>query len=129
MRAVLFLCLLAFMTCEKDIIDIGKCLYKDPKVKEIIADVMVAIVTKDFDKLLTQIKEALPDLIKALAGCVLDTKVVEDTPKLNACSEMDKIRCNYQCSGLYQRDKNFYQNCVNVCLNPCRGSYIQRRHK
>ena len=65
MKAVLFLCLLAFMTCEKDIIDIGKCLYKDPKVKEIIADVMVAIVTKDFDKLLTQIKEALPDLIKA----------------------------------------------------------------
>ena len=129
MKAVLFLCLLAFMTCEKDIIDIGKCLYKDPKVKEIIADVMVAIVTKDFDKLLTQIKEALPDLIKALSGCVLDTKVVEDTPKLNACSEMDKIRCNYQCSGLYQRDKNFYQNCVNVCLNPCRGSYIQRRHK
>ena len=59
-------------------------LFKDPKVKEIIADVMVAIVTKDFDKLLTQIKEALPDLIKALAGCVLDTKVVEDTPKLNA---------------------------------------------
>ena len=129
MRAVLFLYLLAFMTCEKDIIDIGKCLYKDPKVKEIIADVMVAIVTKDFDKLLTQIKEALPDLIKALSGCVLDTKVVEDTPKLNACTEMDKIRCNYQCSGLYQRDKNFYQNCVNVCLNPCRGSYIQRRHK
>ena len=129
MKAVLFLCLLAFMTCEKDIIDIGKCLYKDPKVKEIIADVMVAIATKDFDKLLTQIKEALPDLIKALAGCVLDTKVVEDTPKLNACSEMDKIRCNYQCSGLYQRDKNFYQNCVNVCLNPCRGSFMQRRHK
>ena len=53
MKAVLFLCLLAFMTCEKDIIDIGKCLYKDPKVKEIIADVMVAIATKDFDKLLT----------------------------------------------------------------------------
>ena len=129
MKAVLFLCLLAFMTCEKDIIDIGKCLYKDPKVKEIISDFMVAIATKDFDKLLTQIIEALPDLIKALAGCVLDTKVVEDTPKLNACSEMDKIRCNYQCSGLYQRDKNLYQNCVNVCLNPCRGSYIQRRHK
>ena len=89
MKAVLFLCLLAFMTCEKDIIDIGKCLYKDPKVKEIIADVMVAIATKDFDKLLTQIKEALPDLIKALAGCVLETKVVEDTPKLNYCSKHD----------------------------------------
>ena len=129
MKAVLFLCLLAFMTCEKDIIDIGKCLYKDPKVKEIIADVMVAIATKDFDKLLTQIKEALPDLIKALAGCVLDTKVVEDTPKLNACSGMDKIRCNYQCSGLYQTDKNFYQNCINVCLYPCSGSFMQRRHK
>ena len=30
MKAVLFLCLLAFMTCENDIIDIGKCIYKAP---------------------------------------------------------------------------------------------------
>ena len=48
MRVVLVLWLLAFMSCQKDIMDIAKCLYESPKVKEIIADVMVAIPTKDF---------------------------------------------------------------------------------
>ena len=119
MKAVLFLCLLAFMTCEKDIIDIGKCLYKDPKVKEIIADVMVAIATKDFDKLLNQIKEALPDLIKALAGCVLDTKVVEDTPKLNACSRHDYFICGQNCRKLYPSNPNLEKNCYNLCIAKC----------
>ena len=40
------------MSCQKDIMDIAKCLYENPKVKELIGDVMVAIVTKDFSKLL-----------------------------------------------------------------------------
>ena len=119
MKAVLFLCLLAFMTCEKDIIDIGKCLYKDPKVKEIIADVMIAIATKDFDKLLTQIKEALPDLIKALTGCILETKVVEDTPKLNYCSKHDYFMCGQKCNQIYPNDKNLYQTCYNMCIAKC----------
>ena len=48
MKAVLLLCLLAFMSCEKDIIDIGKCIYKAPKVQELISDVIVAISTQDF---------------------------------------------------------------------------------
>ena len=39
MKTILFLCLLAFMACEKDIIDIGKCIYKAPKVQELIYDV------------------------------------------------------------------------------------------
>ena len=47
MKAVLLLCLLAFMSCEKDIIDIGKCIYKAPKVQELISDVIVAIVTQE----------------------------------------------------------------------------------
>ena len=119
MKAVLFLCLLAFMTCEKDIIDIGKCLYKDPKVKEIIADVMIAIATKDFDKLLTQIKEALPDLIKALTGCILETKVVEDTPKLNYCSKHDDFMCGQKCNQIHPNDKNLYQTCYNMCIAKC----------
>ena len=46
MKTILLLCLLAFMTCEKDIIDIGKCIYKAPKVQELINDVIVAIALK-----------------------------------------------------------------------------------
>ena len=63
MKAVLFLCLLAFMTCEKDIIDIGKCIYKAPKVQEIISEAMIAVITKNFDNLISKITESLPELI------------------------------------------------------------------
>ena len=58
MKAILLLCLLAFMSCEKDIIDIGKCIYKAPKVQELINDVIIAIATKDYSKLLPKLKEA-----------------------------------------------------------------------
>ena len=58
MKTILLLSLLAFMTCEKDIIDIGKCIYKAPKVQELINDVIVAIATKDYSKLLPKLKEA-----------------------------------------------------------------------
>ena len=75
MKAVLVLCLLAFMSCQKDIMDIAKCLYESPKVKEIIADVMVAIATKDFSKLWPKIQEALPELIPVVIKCVIEDEV------------------------------------------------------
>ena len=81
MKAVLLLCLLAFMSCEKDIIDIGKCIYKAPKVQELISDVIVAIATKDYSKLLPKVKEALPELIKIVIGCITDEKGIEDEAK------------------------------------------------
>ena len=75
MKVVLVLCLLAFMSCQKDIMDIAKCLYESPKVKEIIADVMVAIATQDFSKLWPKIKEALPELIPVVIKCVTENEV------------------------------------------------------
>ena len=74
MRVVLVLCLLAFMSCKKDIMDIGKYLYESPKIKEIIADVMVAIATKDFSKLWPKIKEALPELIPVVIKCITENE-------------------------------------------------------
>ena len=74
MRLVLVLCLLAFMSCQKDIMDIAKCLYESPKVNEIIADVMVAIATKDFSKLWPKIKEALPELIPVVIKCITENE-------------------------------------------------------
>ena len=85
MKAVLLLCLLAFITCEKDIADIGKCIYKAPKVQELISDVIVAIATKDYSKLLPKVKEALPELIKIVIGCITDEKGIEDKTKLERC--------------------------------------------
>ena len=69
MKVVLFLCLLTFMSCQKDITDIVKCLYENPKVKELITDAMIAIVTKDFSKLWSKIKETLPELIQIVIKC------------------------------------------------------------
>ena len=81
MKAVLFLCLLAFMTCEKDIIDIGKCIYKAPIAKEIINEAIKAIINKDFSKLLPKVIESLPDLIQVVVGCLNEKTAIEDEPK------------------------------------------------
>ena len=82
MKALLFVCLLAFMTCEKDIIDIGKCIYKAPLIKELINDVIVAIATKDYSKLLPKIKASIPELIQIVLGCIIEPKAIEEQPKL-----------------------------------------------
>ena len=121
MKAVLFLCLLAFMACEKDIIDVGKCIYKAPLVKELISDVIVAIATKDYSKLLPKIKESIPELIKIVLGCIIDTKTIEDEAKLEVLpyygnpgfpsgdclskcysifDNIERRRCFHRCMGL-----------------------------
>ena len=71
MKVVLVLCLLAFISCQKDITDIVKCLYESPKVKELITDALIAIATQDFSKILSKIKEALPELIQIVIKCVI----------------------------------------------------------
>ena len=77
MKAILFLCLIAFMTCEKDIIDIGKCIYKAPVAKEIINEAINAII----NKLLPKVIESLPDLIQVVVGCLNEKTAIEDEPK------------------------------------------------
>ena len=120
MKAVLLLFLLAFISCEKDIIDIGKCIYKAPKVQELINDVIVAIVTQDFTKLLPKIKESLPDLIKIVLGCLTDTKAIEDETKLE--NMFQSIRDNFRLSGVCPTSK--YNNCMGQCtLGENCGSY------
>ena len=92
MKAILVICLLAFISCQKDIIDIAKCLYESPKVKELIADVMVAIATKDFSKLWEKIKDSLPELIQIVIKCV--TSENEVNLQIDLCT-----RCILPCMG------------------------------
>ena len=115
MKAVLFLCLLAFMACEKDIIDIGKCIYKAPLVKELINDVIVAIATKDYSKLLPKIKESIPELIKIVLGCIIDTKTIEDQPKSEwgGYPYIPNLDCIAKCFALMADQLNY-------CLNDCK---------
>ena len=93
MKVVLFLCLLAFMTCEKDIIDIGKCIYKAPIAKEIINEAIKAIINKDFSKLLPKVIESLPDLIQVVVGCLNEKTAIEDEPKAESmlCARCHKV--------------------------------------
>ena len=92
MRVVLVLCLLAFMSCQIDITNFLKCLYESPKVKELIADVMVAIATKDFSKLWEKIKDSLPELIQIVIKCV--TSENEANLQIDLCT-----RCILPCMG------------------------------
>ena len=110
MKAVLLLCLLAFISSQKDIIDIGKCIYKAPKVKELIADAMIVIATKDFSKLLPKIKEAFPELIQIVIGCITeDKKVAEEQPELK--DWYDEQVCKNYC--------NHYPDSYDMCMQMC----------
>ena len=121
MKAVLVLCLLAFISCEKDIIDIGKCIYKAPKVKELIADAIVAIATKDFSKLWPKIKEALPELIKIVIGCITEEKkVVEEETDLKGWTSKD-IQCVQKCAFTYY---NIHSQEFKNCFRECAGKDI-----
>ena len=113
MKVVLVLCLLAFMSCQKDIMDIAKCLYESPKVKELIGDVMVAIVTKDFSKLLPKIMDSLPELIQAVIKCVTEGEVnlqiasAECTKCMSDCRNENKIT---------HRPLNCIMKCHHYCI-------------
>ena len=125
MKAVLVLCLLAFISSQKDIIDIGKCIYQAPKVKELIADAMVAIATKDFSKLWPKIKEALPELIKIVVGCVTEDKVVEEEPELKGwlpttnCTRHYYYQCDKNCRKAEELGLSTYDGCYNYCISKC----------
>ena len=107
------------MACEKDIIDIGKCIYKAPLVKELINDVIVAIATKDYSKLLPKIKESIPELIKIVLGCIIDTKTIEDQAKSEVLPYfpppivIPNIDCFVKCFELTGDQQN-------ACFNDCR---------
>ena len=114
MRVVLVLCLLAFMSCQKDIMDIAKCLYENPKVQELIGDVMVAIVTKDFSKLLEEVKESLPELIQAAVKCV--TEEVNLQMKIKSQCTLCKEKCHATQGGIFLDD----------CLKKCKLYYCDQ---
>ena len=86
-------------------------------MKELIADAMVALVTKDFSKLLPKIKEALPELIQIVIGCITeDKKVAEEQPELKDYAH--EVYCKQFCSCFDQNTEN-YRQCYDACVkNP-----------
>ena len=133
MKVVLVLCLLAFMSCKKDMMDIAKCLYESPKVKELISDVMVAIATKDFSKLWPKIKESLPELIQVVIKYATENEVnlekvkpfVDDWQHHEIpedYSVMSYEECMQRCLARFRSDKSY---CQEVCSN---ADYDQMNH-
>ena len=109
MKLALLICLLAFISCKKDIMTIIKCLYESPKIKELIADVITAIVTKDFTKLWENIKKSLPELIQTIIKCVTEA----NEPILG------RVPCHICSIYCAEISKFGYANCVHECENTC----------
>ena len=108
------------MACEKDIIDVGKCIYKAPLVKELISDVIVAIATKDYSKLLPKIKESIPELIKIVLGCIIDTKTIEDQAKSESIVLYPPPPINFDC---FSKCLKLRGDQRKACFNNC-NTYI-----
>ena len=90
---------------------IGKCIYKAPKVQEIISEAMIAIATKDYTKLLDKIKESLPELIQIVFGCINEQPAVEDAPK----AEIMWTTFCYTCELYGSRIPMVWDSCYERC--------------
>ena len=112
MKVTLFLCLLAFMACAKDIMAILKCIYQAPIVQELLRNVIAAIIAQDFDKLLPMLKEALPELIPTIVNCVIDNNAIEELLKL-------PVNDKYTVCDLYC--KKFPPEEYSTCMTKCMG--------
>ena len=68
MKAVLLVCLLAFIAC--DIVEILKCVAQTPIVIELISLAIKCLISADWTPFVDRLKEAIPDIIQAVIGCV-----------------------------------------------------------
>ena len=115
MKAVLFICLLAFMAC--DIVNILKCVYETPIVQEIISLAIKCIMTQDFTPLVDKIKESIPDLIQAVIGCVAKKNAIEDVPKVGIWKNK---MCEYMC---YNGPFAILPDKLRACLDRCNRGF------
>ena len=110
-KVFLLFLILAFVSCEKSIEEIGMCIYKNPKVQKIAGDIMVAIMKKDFSELLPKLKEFLPDAIDIILGCLKDEE--NEEPLMQAIAKADN--CVWSC-------KKYSKNPKNCCKTKCTKS-------
>ena len=114
MKAVLFLCLLALFACNNDIIATIKCIIGKPEVQNLGLKIISYIVNKNYGKILPEILNSLPDLIKAIKGCISekiendDEVVLKNEPLCNQW--FNYLECSEPC-GLIDED------CINACFD------------
>ena len=111
-KILVVLLLLAFVSCEKDFKDIAKCIYTNPKVISIALEVMEAIKTKDFSKLIPRIKD-IPDLIEIIMNCIKDDEVTLKSTKAALYA------CTLKCQAC--QNPNIRRQCINNCYKNCQS--------
>ena len=115
MKAVLFVCLLAFMAC--DIVDILKCVYESPIVQEIISLAIKCIMSFDFTPLIEKIKESIPEIIQAVIGCATKKNAIEDVPQAGIWKNQ---MCEYMC---YNGIAVMLPDKLRACLDKCNRGF------
>lgn len=68
MKFILVLCLLALISC--DVLDVLKCLASNPKVQELVLQLVSLLVNQEYDKILPLVLSKLGDLVAAVKACV-----------------------------------------------------------
>ena len=119
MKVFLVLCLMAFITCKKSIIDIGMCMYKDPKVKDVVNTAVIAFVTKDYGKILPKIISSIPDIFKAALNCIVEEEEVTPKAVTYKCTRHELYECGINCKTLYKGIKEKYDECHELCVKNC----------
>ena len=111
MKAILFLCFLACISCT-NIIDVALCLIKTPKFKEEALNIYEAVKTKDFVNILKTATTAFVSLKEvALNECVDD----DVNLKLLNCEHLfNHLSCLKKNCGLPDSSPRY-----NTCLHEC----------
>ena len=88
------------------------------KVKELMADVIEAIVTHDISKLFPKIKESLPELVQVVMKCLAENEANLQGLPIYKCTRHDLYICGLKCREFSKTPK-----AVDTCKSMCYTKY------
>ena len=88
------------------------------KVKELIADVIKAIVTQDISKLFPKIKESLPELVQVVMKCIAENEANLQGLPIYKCTRNDLYICGLKCRE-FSKTPKAVDTYKNMCYTKC----------
>ena len=88
------------------------------KVKELIADVIKAIVTQDISKLFPKIKESLPELVQVVMKCITENEANLQGLPIYKCTRHDLYICGLKCRE-FSKTPKAVDTYKNMCYTKC----------
>ena len=88
------------------------------KVKELIADVIKAIVTQDISKLFPKIKESLPELVQVVMKCIAENEANLQGLPIYKCTRHDLYICGLKCKE-FSKTPKAVDTYKNMCYTKC----------